>query len=227
MVKLKSGTDLDFDGWVSKEIEQNNYINNLLLEDDFVEETQKFDNLGYNSNFVFDWRNDILQELESSGVVMSDFYFSDKNQNNKDLLEHIAQKSETYNLLNSKGLINRGFCPISGEKIDNTNKYEIFGRVVYLSKSGLEKCEEIRRSQWKGNNMSYDEFTTLKKQSKSKSRNQATLVVFALVVLSIIISWNLVEPDGFFSFLGFLIVGVVVFFILGWIFNFLWDMIVG
>lgn len=234
IVRLKTGIDkqgdLNFDNWINKEIEQNNYINNLLSDDDYDEaviQLQEFDNLGFDNDFVVDWRNKIFQELESLDIKMSDFYYSDMNKSNKDLLEHIVLKSETYTSLNNKGLLNRGYCPITGEKIGTSYSYNMYNRHIYLSKTGLEICRGVERNNWKGKNMSYDEFTVLKEKNKAKSKKQATLVVFILVLLSIIISWNFVEPSGFFSFLGFLVVGFIVFFVLGWIFNFLWDMIVG
>lgn len=204
----------------------------IQLKNEFkLEETtdklQDFDNLGFNSTFITDWRENIFQELKNSGVVMSDFYFSEMNKNNKDLLEHIVLMSETYNLLNNKGLLNKGYCPITGEKIGTSYSYNMYGRHIYLSKTGLEICKGVNRDDWNADNesnISYDEFEKLKKNNREKSRMQASTVVFILAILSILISWNVVSPTGFFSFLGFVVVGFIVFFILGWLFNFLWDM---
>ncbi|HSD08172.1 hypothetical protein [Flavobacterium sp.] len=226
---LDKGNEFDFQTWVNNEIEQNNYIKNLMLEDDLddldepAEQVQSFDNLGFNNNFLINWRENIFQELKNSGVVISDFYLSDLNKNNKDLLEHIVLMPDTFNHLNNKGLLNVGYCPITGEKIGISNSYNMYGRHIYLSKTGLEICKGVNKNDWKENDISYDEFERLKNKSREKSRKQASFVVITLIILSIFISWNIVSPTGFLSFLSFVLIGFVVFFILGWLFNFLWD----
>jgi len=118
------------------------------FESELEKHMKSFDNLGFDNQRVYNWHKSILEALEADGFVMSDFYFTNMNTNNSILFQHIAFKENTYDFLTSKGLVNRGYCPITGEQIDNTYNFNIFGRVVYLSAKGLEACENIKRNEW-------------------------------------------------------------------------------
>jgi hypothetical protein len=59
--------------------------------------------------------------------------------------EHITFDKGIYDYLNDKGLINTGRCPITGQSIDKTHFYQIFGRKVYLSEKGKAIAKEIDR----------------------------------------------------------------------------------
>jgi len=149
-------------------------LDSIILQTDspasvLDEHMKSFDNLGFNNEKVYNWRKSILKTLEDNDCEMSSFYFSNFNTNNKELLQHIAFKENTYNFLNSKGLVNTGFCPITGEKINNTFNFNLYNRVVYLSKKGVEVCESINRKDWNNNKSSidYDTFQNLKKQQSS------------------------------------------------------------
>jgi len=135
---------------------------------------KSFDNLGFNNERVYNWRKTILKALENNNYEMQSFYFSSYNLNNKALLQHIALKENTYNFLNSKGLINTGFCPITGERINNTFNFNLYNRVVYLSEKGIEVCENINRKEWNKNqgSMDYDTFQRLKKQQIQQFKQQ-------------------------------------------------------
>ena len=53
------------------------------------------------------------------------------------LEDYVTYSLDIYNLLNNKGLVNRGFCPFTGEKIDTTfPNYAYMGRKVYVSHQG-------------------------------------------------------------------------------------------
>ena len=112
---------------------------------------ESFDNLGFNNEKVYNWRKSILRALEEDGIIMSDFYYTPFHSNNKQLLQHIASRSETYNFLSNEGLLNTGYCPITGEKIDNTLNYNIFNRKVYLSKRGVDVCKAIEGAGYNDN----------------------------------------------------------------------------
>ena len=137
-------------------------------KNELEEHMQSFDNLGFSNQRVYDWHKSILEALQSDGYKMSDFYFTSNNLNNNSLLQHVALKENSYNFLNSKGLINRDFCPITGESINNTLNFNIFGRVVYLSEKGLETCENIKRREWNKDNpkIDYDTFKNHKKRTR-------------------------------------------------------------
>lgn len=237
-IRLRTGKDpgkaFNFDKWIMDEYNQMMDIENLLTDDVENEQEyseldfhmQSFDNLGFKNEIVFNWHRRILNALENDNYVMSDFYYTKHNNNNKALLQHIALKSDTYNFLNNKGLLNTGYCPITGEKIDNSMNYNIYNRKVFLSKKGIEVCESIDRKSWTGKNMDYDTFQQLKTETRRKTKSQVQLITLILIVLSLFFSWIIVSPTGFFSFIGFLIVAVILFYVIGWLFNFLFDLFI-
>ena len=139
------------------------------FESELEKHMKSFDNLGFDNQRVYNWHKSILEALEAGGFVMSDFYFTNMNTNNNVLLQRIALKKNTYNFLTSKGLVNRGYCPITGEQINNTYNFNISGRIVYLSAKGLETCQNIKRNEWNNNNkssMDYDTFQNHKKRTR-------------------------------------------------------------
>jgi len=213
--------------FTSKEQLANEFFN--LVEMDSVEDSsiksenndlekhmQSFDDLGFNNPKVYDWRKSILTALQSDGYEMSDFYFTSDNSDNKALLQHVALMENAYNFLNSKGLINRGFCPITGEDINNSYNYNIFGRIVYLSKTGLETCTNIDRKKWnKGNKSSldYDTFQNLKKQvkyQKQESYSQGRRIISLLVlVISFVVNWFVLSPTSLKTYIGYFLIAIV------------------
>lgn len=196
-------------------------VNNNISQVSALEEHMKsFDDLGFNNPNVYNWRTSVLQALEENSIKMSDFYFSSSNKNNKDLLQHIALKGATYVLLNLKGLINRGFCPITGETIDNTYQYNIFKRSIYLSEKGLEVCKGIDREAWGNKNIDYDRF----QESKQKIKGRARIVTLTNAILSLVISWKIVSPDGFLTSIGAIILASLFFGIFWRIFTFFFSL---
>lgn len=184
---------------------------------------ESFDNLGFNNEKVYNWRKSILRALEEDGIIMSDFYYTPFHSNNKQLLQHIASRSETYNFLSNEGLLNTGYCPITGEKIDNTLNYNIFNRKVYLSKRGVDVCKAIEGAGYNDNQ--YEEFTKSLQKSKQKANIIIEILYIVITVLSIFISWKIVSPSGFFSFIGFILLAIVLYHVIGWLLNFLFDII--
>jgi hypothetical protein len=54
----------------------------------------------------------------------------------------IVASQQLFEILNNKGLINRGFCPYTNETLDNTSPcYSMFNRKVYFSRLGFKKLE--------------------------------------------------------------------------------------
>lgn len=235
---IDPGNQFNFDAWVEKEYKQMVDIEKLLSNIDDLSNSnssqeselemhmQSFDNLNFNNQKVYDWHESILKELENNGYKMSTFYFTDENKNNKILMEEIILKRETYNFLNSKNLFNTGICPITGENINNTIYYEIYNRKVYLSHKGSEVCKQIDRNEWNlgKSSVDYDTFQDLKQQSAKNTNSQVKLIMLLILILSFSISWLIVSPSSVLSFLGFLVLGVIFFYIFGWLFNLLFPM---
>lgn len=136
-----------FESWVREEYNKIKQISDLLeiVEESSVSELdahmQSFDNLGFDNMFVYTWHRDILRALERTNNKMSIYYSI--LMDNKQLLQYITGQINTYNYLNNKGLLNKGSCPITGEKISGIYYYEMFGRKIYLSQRGILKCKEL------------------------------------------------------------------------------------
>jgi hypothetical protein len=94
---------------------------------------------------------DICNELNKAGFEMPDFKGGGKFELNRldnsiDLMKsYVTYSASMYDHLNSKGLINRGYCPITGEKIGTSHLYQIFGRKVYISAEGERLAKERDR----------------------------------------------------------------------------------
>lgn len=176
---------------------------------------QSFNDLGFKNQFVYDWHKEILSALEKTNINMSIYYST--LMDNKQLLQHIVSMGNTYNYLNSIGLVNKGRCPITGETINNTISYEMYGRKIYLSPEGMKKCQELDRTEWGITQQEFDKFQQQKRDINRKSNRQINIISFVSLALSIIISWQIVSPKGFLSYLYFLLLGVIVYKILKWL----------
>jgi hypothetical protein len=105
------------------------------------------------NNFSKQWMEDICTELNKAGFQMPDFkgggsFEINRLENPIDLMKtYITYSAGMYEHLNSKGLINRGYCPITGEQIGTAHFYEFFGRVVYISEEGKRKATEWDRKE--------------------------------------------------------------------------------
>lgn len=240
-LRLRNAIDpknYSFGSWIEKEYKQLVEIEELLggseailnsnspYESELELHMESFDNLNFSNPKVYNWHKSILEALENDRYEMSTFYFTGENKNNKTLMEGIALKGETYNFLNSKGLINTGICPISGEKTNNTINYNIYGRKVYLSQIGLEVCNKIDRNEWnkEKHSVDYDTFQDLKQQTRKKTKSQVQLITLIILVLALTASWVILSPSGFFSFLGFICLSVVFLYVFAWLFNLIFDM---
>jgi hypothetical protein len=72
----------------------------------------------------------------------------DKFANVVDFIQgSLTRNKGIYDYLNERGLINTGYCPVTGDKINNDVHYKIFGRIVYLSEKGKEIAKEFDRKE--------------------------------------------------------------------------------
>lgn len=166
-------------------------LEELNVPDIIKNHMQKFNNLGFNNPNVELWHKDIINQLNND-LVNKEYWINDEIIDNKTLLEKIAFRENIYNHLNEKNLINRGFCPITGESIGSSYNYSIFGRKIYLSLLGLNKCEEINKSNWKSTTIGYDDFKNSKKVENKNIENEKNQggwsIITIFVVVGLIIS---------------------------------------
>lgn len=171
------------------------------------------------------WQNDILKALENEGsfdmVKWKNLY--EKDEDGFAFMENVAYDKREYEYLSKLGLVNRGFCPITGEIIDNSDKYSIFGRTVHLSSNALEigKVKKDQRREkifkenpnFKANQKKASAFLNELNPNYRKPKYD-DLTFWSSLLLSGFLPYIIIKPD---SFLGY--TGVVVFFII--IFNIL------
>ncbi len=107
-----------------------------------------------NPENVKKWVGDICDAFNEMGIKRSYYdsnnefchneeYDPEKVEHPKDLINAIAKSQDVYQIFNSQGLINRGFCPVTGEEgIDeNSPNYSLFGMVFYMSSEGLDEAK--------------------------------------------------------------------------------------
>jgi len=104
-------------------------------------------------NFTTLWMSDICTALNSAGLEMpkekgGGKWSIDRFENSVQLMkEHVTRDIGIYEYLDSKGLINRGKCPITGESIGQEHNYQFFGRIVYISQEGKKIAQEWDRQE--------------------------------------------------------------------------------
>ena len=81
------------------------------------------------------WQNNILKALEKEASFDIKKWNSESENDDHGLgfMENVAYYKNVYDYLNKLGLVNTGFCPITGEKIDNSFNYSIYGRTIFVS----------------------------------------------------------------------------------------------
>ena len=70
----------------------------------------------------------------------------------------------------------------------------------------------------------YIEFQEMRREIRKKSIVQTVFISILLIIVSLVLSWYIVSPDSLLYYILFLMLGLVFFYILGWLFNFLWDL---
>jgi hypothetical protein len=146
------------------------------------------------------WQKDILSALELEGTFKMD-YWKNKLDEDKDgiiFMQSVAQSQPAYSYLDSLGLVNRGFCPITGEITEKGWKYESYGRKIYLSERaseiGAKKKEEVLKKLEEAHRMRVENSPELKKGEQAAKRRN---VYWRLVSLSVAIwlTYRIIKPS--------------------------------
>lgn len=156
------------------------------------------------------WQQDVLNVMNEKKMVDMNLFFlrldeEDKYSRNKKFMEDVVSRNDVYLYLNSKGLVNLGFCPITGEDIDQSYSYTFFERKIFLSENGMSICNGIKKNEYDKRNISnvpYEKMVQKEKNMKSIFRVLGSIISFYL-------SYQLINPSGIFSILFFLILGAV------------------
>lgn len=156
------------------------------------------------------WQANILAALEKSSFDSSDLIYRQSiDDSGKGFMEQIAQKKDRFEYLDNLNLANTGLCPITGKPIQNSFQYSIFGRTIFLSQEGSQICEQIRRQDMSERGVDYDDFKQQKSKVKSQVEVQTSIISALIWVISFVGSYYLINPDGFLSFIFFLLIGYI------------------
>lgn len=166
--------------------------------------------LTINEERIEKWQQEVLNVMNEKKMVDMNIFFlrqygEDENSRNKKFMEDVVFRNDVFLYLTSKGLVNVGFCPITGENIDQSYNYTIFGRTIFLSEKGMSICKEIKKDDYKKLNISNVPYE--KMIQKEKNRKFITKVLS--FIISFYLSYQLINPTGIFSILFFLVLGAV------------------
>lgn len=188
------------------------------------------------------WQKDIYAALEKEGSFdMKNWMTKSENDDNGlGFMEDVAYYKNVYEYLNHLGLVNRGFCPITGEKIDGSFNYAIYGRTIFVSERALEIGKEKKQKFREKFQKEHPEFqSNLKnaqafldgnpniKESKPRfgqdnpfakpAKNYENTTFFLVLILSGFGSYKLVNPSSIIGYIGVLLVFIVLFNIGDWL----------
>jgi len=124
--------------------EQNHDISKFKKPFYFMENTPEM-------NRVKSWIFDICDALNGEYVetVERPMYFIKSNVQHPDEIKTLIMvNTSKYHYLNELGLINRGYCPVTGENLNksNTVQFSLFGRTLNLSRIGASTSQEIKQA---------------------------------------------------------------------------------
>jgi hypothetical protein len=174
------------------------------------------------------WQNDILSALEQKGTFKMDYWNNELNADKEGFvfMQSVAQSQPAYSYLDSLGLVNRGFCPITGEKIEKGWKYVSNGRKIYLSERANEMGAKRKEEFLKKLKEENPNFETDLKRAKAfvekanpyyKRPKFDNITFFGSLLLSGYLSYKLVRPESIFGYVGVVIVFILSFSIADWL----------
>ena len=152
------------------------------------------------------WQKDILSALELEGTFKMD-YWNNKLDEDKDgiiFMQSVAQSQPAYSYLDSLGLVNRGFCPITEEKIEKGWKYDSNGRKIYLSERaneiGAKRKGEVLKKLEEAHRKRVENSPELKKSEQTAKRRD---FYWKLVSLSVAfwLTYRLIKPSDILDYI--------------------------
>lgn len=155
-----------------------------------------------------------MQALNESGYVID--WEMQGIKNNADLYKFFMLHQALYDYLDSKGLVNTGFCPITGEVLlERKANYNIYGRKIYLSDEGLEVSKNLDKVDWNDQEMgiSYDDYQK-EKESFRKVESFIKILFLFSILFALFLAWIIIKPHGFLTVLAFLGTSILLFIII-------------
>ena len=119
-------------------------------------------------------------------------------------MQSVAQSQPAYSYLDSLGLVNRGFCPITGEKIEKGWKYDSNGRKIYLSERaselGAKRKEEVSKKLEEAHRKRVENSPELKKSEQAAERRD---VYWRIISLSVAfwLTYRIIKPSDILDYI--------------------------
>lgn len=167
------------------------------------------------------WQNDILIALENGIIFNKEFWISSIEKgdiNGVAFMQDIARSKPAYDYLNGLGLINRGFCPITEEPIDNSLEYAFYDRVIYLSKKGAElgmsRKSEIEKDLIDSNFQRNFEKTNSflgNVNNNVKNTKYENFTFFIRILLSVFCAYTIIKPETTIGYVGLFLLNALLF----------------
>lgn len=174
------------------------------------------------------WQNDIcaaLEKEESFDIKKWKSKF-DNDDYGLDFMEEIAKNKNIFDYISELGLVNRGFCPITGEKIDKSFNYSIYGRTIYVSEKALELGKEKKQKfmeQFQKENPNYEANLKQAKAFVAKANpyiqkpKYDNITFFGSLFLSGYLSYKIVSPVSVIGYIGVVVLFILIFGIADWL----------
>lgn len=138
------------------------------------------------------WKNDIVKTLEELGIGESLIH-----RDNENLMYGIANNEGVFNALNHRGLLNRGFCPVTGTPLNNNDySWAVQGRRIYVSK-------EVAKQD-------FDESSEMNR----KINTAKWILIILAAILSSVLTFFVFKPSGFWQYVVLILLFTVSRFIL-------------
>lgn len=174
------------------------------------------------------WQNDICEALEKEESFDIKKWKSKFDNDHYGLvfMEEIAKNKNIFEYLSELGLVNRGFCPITGEKIDKAFDYTIYGRTIYVSEKafelGKEKKQKFMEQLQKENpdyeaNLKLAEAFVAKANPFMKKPKYDNITFYGSLFVSGYFSYKIVSPVSVLGYLITLVLFIVIFGIADWL----------
>lgn len=174
------------------------------------------------------WQKDIYKALENEGTFdMKNWKTkSEIEDNGLGFMEDVAYYKREYDYLNSLNLVNRGFCPITGEKIDDCLNYAIYGRTIFVSEKALE-LGKLKKQQFREKFQNENpNFQSNLKQAKSFLDNTKpysvkprydNITFFSSLFLSGYLSYKIIKPISFWGYIITFVLFILLFNLADWL----------
>jgi hypothetical protein len=173
----------------------------------------------------YTWRHDIVKALEEDGSFnMKIWQLNSKTDDNGlEFMENVAYYKREYDYLNRLGLVNRGFCPITGENIDGSFNYAIYERNIFVSEKALglgkEKKGKFRENFQKNNpnfqsNLEKSKAFLAQENSNAKEAKMHYSTLFIILILSGFGAYKMINPSSILGYLGVIISAILLFFLM-------------